>query len=118
MVEAHGHGKLAIQVTSADPIVIRITDDGPGISPDNLNKVFDPFFTTKNIGAGTGLGLSISYGIVAKHGGALRVESVEGKGTTFHIELPVLVADNPKTSGSQSDVIDVQSVGRLSEKGD
>lgn len=68
---------------------IRIRDTGVGIAKDNLEKIFDPFYTTKGVGEGTGLGLSISYGIVKSHGGVILVESQQGKGTTFTIELPV-----------------------------
>jgi len=54
-----------------------------------VKRIFDPFFTTKPIGKGTGLGLSVSHGIVEKHGGTLRVESVPGQGTTLTVELPL-----------------------------
>jgi signal transduction histidine kinase len=72
---------------------IIISDTGSGISSDNLNKIFDPFFTTKEVGKGTGLGLSVSFGIVKEHGGAIRVQSEEGKGTTFFIWLPLNLED-------------------------
>ncbi|MGD1075117.1 MAG: ATP-binding protein [Thermodesulfovibrionales bacterium] len=68
--------------------VVKIIDNGPGISADILPMIFDPFFTTKPVGVGTGLGLSISYGIVMEHGGTIRAESREGEGVTFTIELP------------------------------
>ncbi|MEW6186502.1 MAG: ATP-binding protein [Thermodesulfobacteriota bacterium] len=70
-------------------IMIEITDNGPGISKENLGKIFDPFFTTKEVGKGTGLGLSIVYSIVEKLGGRIMVASEEGQGTTFSIYLPV-----------------------------
>ncbi len=67
----------------------KISDDGPGIKPENLERIFDPFFTTKPVGKGTGLGLNISYDIVTnKHNGKLIVESVCGEGTTFTVSLP------------------------------
>jgi len=72
-----------------DWVWIEISDTGAGISGENLKRIFDPFFTTKPIGQGTGLGLSIAYGIVAKHGGRIEVESTEGKGTSFTVRLPV-----------------------------
>jgi two-component system NtrC family sensor kinase len=70
-------------------ISIEITDTGPGISKEVLQKIFDPFFTTKEVGKGTGLGLSISYSIIEKLGGRIMVASEAGKGTTFTIYLPV-----------------------------
>ena len=72
-----------------DAIQIAFSDNGPGISEENLKKIFDPFFTTKDIKHGTGLGLAISYGIVTGHGGTIAVDSQEGRGTTFIVELPV-----------------------------
>ncbi|WP_373551014.1 ATP-binding protein [Haliscomenobacter sp.] len=70
-------------------IEIRISDNGTGIPIALQDKIFQPFFTTKPSGEGTGLGLSLSYDIITKgHQGNLRVESVEGHGTTFIIELP------------------------------
>ena len=68
---------------------IKVEDNGPGISQKVLNKIFQPFFTTKPSGQGTGLGLSLSYDIVKTHGGELTVETKEGEGTTFIINLPV-----------------------------
>jgi signal transduction histidine kinase len=64
-----------------------VADNGPGIPAAVRNRVFDPFFTTKK--DGTGLGLSISQKIARDHGGIITVSSVEGKGTTFQINLPV-----------------------------
>lgn len=73
-------------------ILMRIADNGCGISPEVQQKIFDPFFTTKPIGKGTGLGLSISYQIVVeKHGGQISCVSEPGKGTEFTIEIPVEV---------------------------
>jgi sensor histidine kinase regulating citrate/malate metabolism len=58
--------------------------------PDLKDKIFQPFFTTKPTGQGTGLGLSLSYDIVKSHGGELEVNSTEGEGTEFVIQLPVV----------------------------
>ncbi len=69
-------------------IAIEISDNGPGIPKEYLDKIFDPFFTTKEVGKGTGLGLSISYSIVENLGGRMMVASQEGEGTTFTIYLP------------------------------
>jgi len=72
-----------------DKVEIRIKDNGTGMPESVREKVFQPFFTTKPTGEGTGLGLSISYDIVvAEHKGTIRVESTEGEGTEFIIELP------------------------------
>ena len=68
---------------------LRIGDNGNGIPKDIIDKIFQPFFTTKPTGEGTGLGLSLSYDIVTKvHGGELKVETKEGNGTTFIIQIP------------------------------
>ena len=71
-------------------ITISVKDNGNGIPDKVKEKIFQPFFTTKPTGQGTGLGLSMSYDIVTKgHNGELKVESKEGKGTTFTISLPL-----------------------------
>lgn len=71
-------------------IVIDIGDTGSGIAQANLQRIFDPFFTTKAVGRGTGLGLSICYGIIKKICGDITVNSAVGKGTVFHIRIPVI----------------------------
>jgi two-component system NtrC family sensor kinase len=72
-----------------DAIAVLVTDNGTGIARDALDRIFDPFFTTKEVGVGTGLGLSTSFNIVRRHGGTIRVESIEGQGTTFEVLLPL-----------------------------
>ncbi len=90
MLVAHGRGKLTIATERVGNIVrASITDDGPGISPDNMKKLFTPFFTTREVGKGTGLGLSICHGIVTEHGGKLYAKSELGDGVTFVVELPI-----------------------------
>lgn len=85
-----GQGTITIEtVLDRMDILVRISDTGQGISPEELGKIFDPFFTTKPVGKGTGLGLSISYGIIADHGGDIRVTSTIGMGTCFTIRLPL-----------------------------
>jgi signal transduction histidine kinase len=69
--------------------VIVVEDTGMGIPPQEMERIFDPFFSTKEVGVGTGLGLSIVYGIIEKHRGAITVESREGEGTRFIIQLPL-----------------------------
>ncbi|MBD0849283.1 ATP-binding protein [Maribacter arenosus] len=71
-------------------VEISVKDNGNGIPQNVLDKIFQPFFTTKPTGQGTGLGLSMSYDIITKgHGGELKVETKEGEGTIFIIELPM-----------------------------
>ncbi|MEO6732336.1 MAG: ATP-binding protein [Ferruginibacter sp.] len=71
-----------------DKVVIQVKDNGSGIPQKLINKIFQPFFTTKPTGQGTGLGLSLSYDIVKAHGGELKVETTEGEGSVFTIQLP------------------------------
>ena len=71
-------------------LIIKIADNGPGMSEEVLHKIFDPFFTTKPVGSGTGLGLSISHSIVVKsHGGNLSCTSAPLEGCEFMIEIPI-----------------------------
>jgi PAS domain S-box-containing protein len=88
-------GKERQQITDnrqlkTDLVVIRIADNGCGMSKEVLDKIFEPFFTTKPVGCGTGLGLSISYQIVVdRHGGQLLCHSIPGQGTEFAIFVPI-----------------------------
>jgi PAS domain S-box-containing protein len=82
-------GRIEIRTgTDGEDVWFSVSDNGSGISPENLSRIFDPFFTTKEVGKGTGLGLSLSYGIVQKHHGRIDVDSVLGQGTTFRVTLP------------------------------
>jgi two-component system, NtrC family, sensor kinase len=72
-----------------DRLALAVSDQGEGVSKDNLARIFDPFFTTKPVGKGVGLGLSIVYGIVKKMGGDIAVDSEEGRGATFSVRLPL-----------------------------
>ena len=74
-------------------IEIRVADNGNGIPQKVLDKIFQPFFTTKPTGQGTGLGLSLSYDIVKAHGGEIKVETKEGEGSEFIIQIPVAKID-------------------------
>ena len=71
-----------------DKIEIRVKDNGNGIPQKVVDKIFQPFFTTKPTGQGTGLGLSLSYDIIKAHGGEIKVETKEGEGSEFIIQLP------------------------------
>lgn len=75
-------------VPAGDYVVVRVRDEGHGISPEKLQQIFDPFYTTKATGEGTGLGLSTVYGIVKQSGGYIFTESEIGKGTTFLLWFP------------------------------
>jgi signal transduction histidine kinase len=82
-------GKMTLTLHADDHHqIIRLTDDGPGISPEHLPHIFEPFYTTKS--RGTGLGLSIVKQIIDYHQGQIEVESEVGVGTTFTIRLPLL----------------------------
>ncbi|MBI2731581.1 MAG: hypothetical protein HYX40_12680 [Sphingobacteriales bacterium] len=70
-------------------VEIRVKDNGMGVPQRVLDKIFQPFFTTKPVGQGTGLGLSLSYDIIKAHGGELTVETKEGEGAEFIIQLPL-----------------------------
>ncbi len=76
--------------TDGCEVVAEISDTGTGIPPEHLERVFDPFFTTKKVGKGTGQGLAITHSIICeRHGGSITVESEMGRGSVFHIRLPI-----------------------------
>ncbi len=103
-VRAHGGGSVNIRTArltqeqaqalgypgaEGDQALIEVSDDGPGIPPEVMDKIFDPFFTTKPVGEGTGLGLATVYGIVKQSDGWIGVSSKAGEGAAFRIFLPV-----------------------------
>jgi two-component system, cell cycle sensor histidine kinase and response regulator CckA len=77
------------ELTKGDYIKITISDAGPGIEPQIIDRIFDPYFTTKEIGKGSGLGLAVVHGIVKNHGGAIAVDSEVGTGSTFTVFFPL-----------------------------
>jgi signal transduction histidine kinase len=94
-IEAMGQGgNLSVRSQrKEDRVEIDITDNGCGISPEEMERIFSPFYTTKQ--HGTGLGLSISKSIIEEHqGSSISVKSEKGKGTSFNISLPVVQVEN------------------------
>lgn len=105
-------------VESRTCVAIEVSDTGQGIPADVKERLFEPFFTTKEPGKGTGLGLAVVYGLVKRHGGAVDVQSVPGRGSTFRILLPTAPeeslkhrgaphresSDGPTTGGRQADL--------------
>lgn len=97
MAEQEGTPRLWVSVQRAGPNAeVRVTDNGPGIAPENLQRIFQPFVSTK--GKGMGLGLAICREIVEGHGGKLDVDSTVGRGTTFIVSLP-LHSETPALAG-------------------
>ena len=84
------HPEISLETISRNgDVVIRLRDNGPGMSEEKTRKIFEPFYTTKPTGKGTGLGLSLAYDIVTMgYGGEMSVSSKEGEGTIFEIALP------------------------------
>lgn len=83
-------GELTIYThTEHAKVCLIVKDTGVGMDKEILKKIFTPFFTTKDVGLGTGLGLPVAHGIIASHGGSIKVESKAGKGTICKIELPI-----------------------------
>ncbi len=80
VVRAHSEGAFG---------VVRVSDNGPGVAREHLDRIFEPFFTTKPESQGTGLGLAIVQELVVRHGGLIEVESAVGRGATFVVRLPV-----------------------------
>jgi CheY-like chemotaxis protein len=97
----------SLDVEPGDYSVMAISDTGEGMSEEVRSRVFDPFFTTKAPGKGTGLGLSSVYGIVRQSGGAIRLDSEVGRGSSFEIYLPL--ATHPTTAEMKPTVRAVRS---------
>jgi signal transduction histidine kinase len=82
--------RIRTELSERKKVIIKISDNGPGMTEDVRKRLFDPFFTTKPVGQGTGLGLSICYEIIVnQHGGELKCFSEPGKGAEFAIEIPL-----------------------------
>ena len=92
--------RIDLATTATDEagyIRLTVTDNGPGVPPENRSRIFDPFFTTKDVGEGTGLGLSISQAMLNKHGASIRYDADYPGGARFVVKLPAV---------RQEDVID------------
>jgi len=101
MKKAHGKGQLLLtSETRGGLIHIIVGDDGLGVPLEIQDRIFDPFFTTGEVGQGTGLGLSICHGIMSDHGGRIWVQNRPGGGADFHLELPVISGEPPKTEAA------------------
>ncbi|MEH2362234.1 sensor histidine kinase [Nostoc sp.] len=83
--------RICTEVLDSSQVIIRIADNGCGMTEEVKQKIFDPFFTTKPVGSGTGLGMSISYQIINKHGGQLKCVSAPLQGTEFIIQIPIRI---------------------------
>lgn len=97
--------KLALNLKPGEYVELIVTDTGKGIGLDIIEKIFEPYFTTKEQGRGTGMGLAIIHGIVASYDGAISVESEPGKGTTFHVYLPVAKQDETMPSRRAEELV-------------
>ncbi|MEP9358707.1 PAS domain-containing protein [Sphingomonas sp. KR3-1] len=84
-----GSEAAGLDLAPGDYVEIAVADTGSGMAPEVAARAFDPFFTTKGVGKGTGLGLSQVFGFVRQSGGAVRIDTAPGAGTTVHLYLPV-----------------------------
>jgi len=87
-----GEGAVTVRVRTwrdEDSVVASVSDDGPGIPPEHLERLFDPFYSARRTGKGTGLGLSLVHRTVVDHAGRVEVTSEPGRGATFTLYLPI-----------------------------
>jgi two-component system NtrC family sensor kinase len=110
-------GRIAVTSdTHGDSVRVQVSDNGPGIPPEEIERIFLPFFTTKEVGRGTGLGLAICYGIVEEHGGHISVRSAADEGASFVVEVPAAAEDvvAAATADEDAEPVDLAAAsGRL-----
>ncbi len=95
-------------IDSGTFIQLSVRDSGPGMTQEVKDKIFDPYFTTKGVGKGTGMGLSIVHGIIKNYGGFITLSSEPGKGTTFHVFLPVI----REKMLSEKEIVELVPIGK------
>ncbi len=100
-------------IDSGEFVQICVNDDGVGMLPQILEKIFEPFFTTKDVDKGTGFGLATSYGIMQQSGGAIRVSSEYGFGSTFEVLLPIPNGDEEKSHCDETPVDSAMEIGNV-----
>jgi two-component system NtrC family sensor kinase len=90
-------GRLTVQtIARADHVSLIVEDTGVGMNEEVMKQIFIPFFTTKDVDQGTGLGLAVVHGIVASHGGSIKVESQVDRGTRFEVQLPLTTSQEAR----------------------
>jgi len=108
-VELKHHKILDKVLPPGKYIKLSIMDNGKGMSQSIQNKVFEPYFTTKKNGKGTGLGLAVAYGIIKEHNGDIKVDSEQGKGSTFSVYMPLMTTTKEFNSTSTSQGLNIQT---------
>jgi len=93
-----------MDLKSGNYVKVSVSDTGPGIDTEIIDRIFDPYFTTKEVGKGSGMGLAVVHGIVKNYRGAITVDSKLGKGSTFTVLFPIPTA-KPEIEIEKTDVV-------------